>query len=259
MLKTRTMSAIIGLPLLFFVLIKGGIYLKISLMILSVLGLDEFYNSTKHLNTNPAKLIGFFSVPLIYIMQTLIKELDIIILLALIILFLPLVNKKYNIKDCAVTLTGIIYIPMFFLYIDKIRGFENGFFIVWFVFITSWMTDTFAYFIGRHMGKHKLIPSISPNKTIEGSIGGILGAVIGDLIFALFISKLKLNIFFIVSLGIVGSIIAQLGDLVASAIKRNCNIKDYGNIIPGHGGILDRFDSILYVSPIIYFLFKYIY
>lgn len=260
MLKTRTISAIIGLPLLFYVIIKGDIFLKLALIILSILGLNEFYNCTKNINVNPIKFIGFFSVPLIYILKVYIKEeLDVIVLLAIIILLLPLFNRKYNIKDCAVTLTGIIYVSIFFLYIYRIRELDYGYYIVWFVFIISWMTDTFAYFIGKHMGKHKLIPSISPNKTVEGSIGGIIGAVLGNIIYTLIFPDLKLNIYFVIFLGIIGSITAQIGDLVASAIKRNCNIKDYGNVIPGHGGILDRFDSILYVSPLIYFLFKYIY
>lgn len=120
------------------------------------------------------------------------------------------------------------------------------------------MTDTFAYFTGRFFGNHKLIPSISPKKTVEGAIGGIIGSIVGCVIFALLFPQSNVSLYLGVVIGLLGSLVAQIGDLVASAIKRNCYIKDFGKIIPGHGGILDRFDSILFVSPFIYFFFQYI-
>ncbi|MGB9678636.1 MAG: phosphatidate cytidylyltransferase [Thermoanaerobacteraceae bacterium] len=253
MLKTRIISAVVGLPLLFFVIIKGSMFLEFALILLSIFALNEFYNCCKNLDTHPVKIIGYISAILIYIFNNYITDFELISLLIIIIMPIMLFNKKYNIKDVSMTLIGILYIPVFFLYIMKIREMNHGIYLVWFVFIVSWFTDTFAYFTGVYFGKTKLIPSISPHKTIEGSIGGLLGSIIGSIIFLLIFPDIKLSIYLTVILSLTGSIVAQTGDLVASAIKRNCHLKDYGNIIPGHGGILDRFDSIIFVSPFIYF------
>lgn len=125
--------------------------------------------------------------------------------------------------------------------------------LLWVVFLISWGTDTFAYLFGIIFGKHKLYPSISPKKTVEGSLGGIFGSVILLNIFNFFV--LKYNAVFIISFGIILSIVAQLGDLFASKIKREIGIKDFSNIIKGHGGFLDRFDSIIFVTPLVYIIF----
>ncbi|AIS52494.1 phosphatidate cytidylyltransferase CdsA [Thermoanaerobacter kivui] len=258
MLKIRVISAIVGLPILFFVLIKGGAFLTAALIILSIIGLNEFYNATKQIGIRPVKIFGYLSVLVIYFLENKLWNFDILVIISMILLLLLLTNRKYTIKDYALTLMGIIYIPVFFLYIEKIREIPNGMYIVWFIFIVSWMTDTFAYFTGRFFGNHKLIPSISPKKTVEGAIGGIIGSIVGCVIFALLFPQSNVSLYLGVVIGLLGSLVAQIGDLVASAIKRNCYIKDFGKIIPGHGGILDRFDSILFVSPFIYFFFQYI-
>ena len=125
--------------------------------------------------------------------------------------------------------------------------------LLWVVFLISWGTDTFAYLFGMIFGKHRLYPSISPKKTVEGSLGGIFGSLILLNLFNFYI--LKFNIVFIIFSGIVLSIVAQLGDLFASKIKREIGIKDFSNIIKGHGGFLDRFDSIIFVTPLVYILF----
>ena len=124
---------------------------------------------------------------------------------------------------------------------------------IWLIYIISWGTDTFAYLVGVLFGKHKLCPNISPKKTIEGAIGGILGSVILLNIFNIYI--FKYNPIFINLVAIFSSIIAQIGDLFASKIKREANIKDFGNLISGHGGVLDRFDSIVFLTPVIYVIF----
>ncbi|MBF1054203.1 MAG: phosphatidate cytidylyltransferase, partial [Parvimonas sp.] len=115
-------------------------------------------------------------------------------------------------------------------------------------------TDTFAYLFGMIFGKHKLYPSISPKKTVEGSIGGIIGSLLLLILFNIFV--LKYNFTFIIVSGILLSIVAQIGDLFASKIKREIGIKDFSNIIKGHGGFLDRFDSIIFVTPLVYILFS---
>ncbi|ABY92941.1 phosphatidate cytidylyltransferase [Thermoanaerobacter thermohydrosulfuricus] len=258
MLKTRVISAIVGLPILFFILIKGGNMLKIALVLVSILGLNEFYNAIKNIGVRPVKIFGYLSAILLYFLESKIAKVDVLVIIAMMLFLLFLTNKKYNLKDYALTLMGIIYIPLFFLYIQKLREMPEGMYIVWFVFIVSWMTDTFAYFTGRFFGKHKLAPTISPKKTIEGGIGGIIGSTISCAVFAWLFPQSNVSIYLSVIIGLLGSIIAQCGDLIASFIKRNCYIKDFGNTIPGHGGILDRFDSILFVSPFIYFIFQYL-
>ena len=128
---------------------------------------------------------------------------------------------------------------------------EKGYLYVWLIFIISFATDIFAYFIGRRFGSHKLIPSVSPKKTIEGSMGGVVASVVFSVLFGL-IFKLQIGPIFLV--GLLGSAVAQMGDLIASSIKRYVGIKDFGRLIPGHGGILDRFDSVLLVAPYVYLI-----
>ena len=125
--------------------------------------------------------------------------------------------------------------------------------LIWAIFFISWGTDTFAYLFGIVFGKHKLYPSISPKKTVEGSLGGIFGSLILLILFNYFV--LNYNIIFVIFSGILLSIVAQLGDLFASKIKREMGIKDFSDIIKGHGGFLDRFDSIIFVTPLVYIVF----
>ena len=135
----------------------------------------------------------------------------------------------------------------------------DGIYLLLFAFFASWMTDIFAYFVGSKLGKHKLCPKISPKKSVEGAIGGVLGSTLAGYLYGLILvhNEIITNdlIYVFVLLGFFGSMVAQIGDLAASAIKRNYDIKDYGKLIPGHGGIMDRFDSVLVTAPIIYFMF----
>ena len=132
-------------------------------------------------------------------------------------------------------------------------------YFVWVIFISSWISDTCAYCVGMLFGKHKLAPILSPKKSIEGSLGGIIGSAIVGALFGYFIVEQVITeqqvTWVFALIGGIGSIVSQIGDLAASAIKRNYDIKDYGKLIPGHGGIMDRFDSVLVTAPMIYFLF----
>ncbi|MFR9070693.1 MAG: phosphatidate cytidylyltransferase, partial [Paraclostridium sp.] len=191
----------------------------------------------------------YLSIKNIFKLQTEYTYIFVFILFLIGIVYI-LSNKK-NIIDFSITFIGIFYIPIFLDYIVlTINNFRLGGIYVWLIFIISFMTDTFAYFSGYLFGKHKLIPSISPKKTIEGSIGGILGSTICCVIFGYIF---KLDITHMILVGSIGSIVAQFGDLFASAIKRYVGIKDYGKLIPGHGGILDRFDSVILVAPFVYY------
>lgn len=150
-----------------------------------------------------------------------------------------------------------IYVLIGFISITLLRKqMDMGGYLFGLIFIGAWATDTGAYFVGVLIGKHKLIPSVSPKKTIEGAIGGILGSIVGFVIYALILqttAKIEVNYLTLIILAAIISVVSQFGDLVASYLKRECNIKDFGHLFPGHGGVLDRFDSIIAVAPTIYF------
>ena len=167
---------------------------------------------------------------------------------------------KTTIKDIAITLFGICYIPLFLMYMPLLMGSENGKLLVWFIIIAAWGTDIFAYIVGKTMGKHKF-SQISPNKSIEGCIGGIIGQAVLTLIYALVINTylgMNINYLYIAGISILLSIIGQIGDFSASSIKRYVGIKDFSNLLPGHGGMLDRIDSLIFIAPFAYFLLLFV-
>ncbi len=251
---TRALFGILMVIIIFFTVFNGGNYLNIFIFLISIIGIREFYNAFDNVEgINPIKGIGYISTVLFLLSNIGIKIISfnfIIFIITLLSLIKYVFDQGLNISDITVTIFGIIYLPFFFQHIVYL----DGYIYIWLVFIIAWGTDTFAYLAGNLFGKRKLIPKISPNKTVEGSLGGILGAVLLTYIFSI-IFKLD-NIPHIIVLSIFGSIIAQLGDLTASRIKRFTGIKDFGYLIPGHGGILDRFDSILFVGPCVYYLMK---
>ena len=162
----------------------------------------------------------------------------------------------FRVQDIAVTFFGICYIPLFLMYLPLLMGSENGKILIWFVIIAAWGTDIFAYIIGKKLGKHKF-SKISPNKSIEGCIGGTLGAIIIALIYTFCINaclKMNINYLFITVITLLLSVVGQLGDFSASSIKRYVGIKDFSNLLPGHGGMLDRIDSLIFIAPFAYFL-----
>lgn len=163
-------------------------------------------------------------------------------------------QKILGFGDVAATFMSVTYVTVAFTSMSLTRYMENGVYIFGLVFIAAWMCDIFAYFTGRFFGKHKLAPNLSPKKTVEGSIGGILFAVIGCTVYGLIINKvsgLDANYPILALIGFVLSIISQIGDLWASLIKREHGIKDYSQMMPGHGGIMDRFDSIIAISTVL--------
>ena len=182
-----------------------------------------------------------------------------IIPISIMVLFVRIIlsKMKLNIVDIAITFFGICYIVLFLMFVPIIReNLENGRILIWFVFFGSWGTDIFAYLIGKNFGKHKFT-QISPNKSIEGCVGGILGALLMILVYTVICNttfKMNINYLYAGFMAILLSVISQIGDLAASSIKRYCNIKDYSNLIPGHGGMLDRIDSVIFALPFAYFL-----
>lgn len=152
---------------------------------------------------------------------------------------------------------GAYVFPILISLLVPILNLDNGRNLVLIPFISAWCSDAGAYFIGSKFGKHKLAPSISPKKSIEGAFGGVAGGILGMLIYGIILHFCKTDVpwLIFVFMGVLGSVFGLLGDLFLSYIKRDCKIKDFGNFLPGHGGVLDRFDSVLFVVPVCYYLF----
>lgn len=251
--QKRIVSGIIGIILLFFVVLKGGYYLSMSILLLSLIGIRELFNAFKNIGLKPINYIGYLATFLIFISfsNDLPSMSSILSLIVIILLIYYVLSKNKNIVDISLTLFGIIYIPFLMFHLLFLSGTKY----IWLVFTIAFGTDTFAYIFGNLFGKNKLAPNLSPNKTIEGSLGGIFGSLVLTLIYAVYI---EINITLgLILMSIIVSMIAQLGDLTASKIKRWVEIKDYGFIMPGHGGVLDRFDSIIFTVPLIYYYVEY--
>lgn len=261
-MKTRIISSLIMVPLLGLVLL-GGIPLFLAVAAISGIAMHEFYKGFENMNIHPMRIPGYiFGAMLLGIIAVfLFSDADTAKLSEGLLLWvfvttagglsLSLFMKNHDIVDSLVTIIGVIYLPFFFMHVSLIAQLPENSHMIWLVFITAFCTDIFAYFAGVFLGKHKLCPEISPKKTVEGSIGGILGSTIisglfGQLVFPQHLAGC-------IVMGFLGSFFAQCGDLIASSFKRKMGIKDYGNLIPGHGGILDRFDSVVLTAPFIYY------
>lgn len=261
----RIITAIIGLPAVIVFFILGNIYIiDILFAVIACMSLHEYFKSFKG-KAKPVEWIGYIACLLISIIHIVPKQyavmtIGIIIPTSIIILFVQsiITEMEYNIVDLAITFFGICYIPLFIMYIPMTMGEKNGKILVWFMLIAAWGTDVFAYLIGKYMGKHKF-SKISPNKSIEGCIGGVIGAIIITLIYTCIINNcfgLNINYIYISLIAIILSIIGQFGDFAASSIKRHVGIKDFSNLLPGHGGMLDRIDSLIFIAPIAYLLIR---
>ena len=263
----RVSSTVLGLPMVIIVLLLGNKYvIDVALAIVAVIALHEYFNAFS--KYKPIKWVGYLSaisISLIHIIpeDMLLKTIALVIPVIVIVLFMQLVikNMKISIIDIAITLFGICYIVLFILFIPLMAGEENGKIYIWYIFIISWGTDIFAYLVGKRFGKHKF-SKISPNKSIEGCVAGIVGAVVLALIYTFFVNKFaSVHVISYVAITIVAiilSIVGQFGDFSASSIKRFVGIKDFSNLIPGHGGILDRIDSLIFIAPFAYILLMFI-
>ena len=261
----RVVSALILFPLVASILIFGNKYLvDIVVSIIAIMSLHEYFHSFKEQSDKKdLRWVAYVSACLISIIHIIPKEyilttIAAIIPISILVLFAQVIasNMKYNIKDIAITFFGICYIVIFLMFIPIIRETENGRITVWYIFFAAWGTDTFAYLIGRKFGKHKF-SEISPNKSIEGCIAGTIGAIIIMIIYTWVCNTylgMNFNYIYIMLIAIVLSLVGQIGDFAASSIKRYTGIKDFSNLIPGHGGMLDRIDSVIFIAPFAYFL-----
>ena len=257
-MKTRIISALVGIPVVIGVLYFGGFLLTLFLALLSGIGVWELYKAFEKKGFKPLKIVGLvMAVLYILLKNSPYTSYSVLILYGSFmgILFYEIITQKNNVVDVSLTFFGYIFVPTFFAALGDLSYLENGRFLIWIPILAAWYTDTMAYFVGISIGKRKLSPNISPKKTIEGSIGGLLGNTILMVLTGLIASKQGINISLVhyAALGILTGITAQIGDLTGSYIKRYCGIKDFGKLIPGHGGILDRFDSVLFTAPTVMF------
>lgn len=260
----RLFSAIVMLPVVLIIFILGNKYVvDIFISIVSLLCIYELFNVFKQKGYHPVTWLGYIASVLICFLHIIPKEhililIGAIITITILISFILVISKKTktDIIDVAITFFGVCYIVLFLMFLSIIRQMDNGVWLVWYVFIASWLTDVFAYETGKTIGKHHFT-DISPNKTIEGCIGGTIGSTICMVAYTIILNNFfgfNINLFIIVIAGIILSIIGQIGDLSASAIKRFVGIKDFSDLIPGHGGMLDRLDSLIFIAPFAYFL-----
>lgn len=259
----RIISGFILTIILALILILGNTtVVNIAISTLAIISINEYFNSFSG-KKNVDRWIGNILSILIAFLNIIPNEIIILaFLLGIVLLFLKVIitKMKTNFEDIAITGFGIIYIIAFLIFIPLLYKAENGKFLIWYLAIAAWGTDTFAYIFGMCFGKHKLTP-ISPKKTIEGCVGGILGAVILSVIYTYILNRVcnfEISYLAVSGISIILSVLGQIGDLAASSIKRFAGIKDFGKIIPGHGGMLDRIDSILLIAPFAYFLLSLI-
>lgn len=265
-MKTRVISSIfIGITLL-VVLVLGGPVLAAVSLVISLIGYGELTKALgiheNDVKCNPIEAAGYIGVVIHYVLIYVKKDVNCYIVSILFVFFAIMIIyvltfPRFKASQAIGGVFAFIYAPIMLSCIYMLRIEEFGAFIAWVPFV-AWISDSFAYLVGRACGKHKLCPKLSPNKTIEGSIGGVIGSLIAGAIFGfiLYSNSLKnANVIWICMLiTFVASVISQFGDLAASGIKRDHNIKDYGHLIPGHGGIMDRFDSVIFVASMVYFL-----
>ena len=289
----RIVTGIIGIIIAAFVIQTGGAVFACFAILLTLVGWHEYSNAFRQVGVMTTYIFGACTLILMLCCAWLgsLEELLAVLTLGILAIFLLMVflNGSVRPTDACVSVAGVLYVGLPFAHLILLRflsnepqpledindlttlanegtealskidtgqilstlNFDTGCALIWVLFLCTWASDTFAYFVGSAIGSHKLAPSISPKKTIEGFLGSLVGttltaAAVGGFVFSF-------PLFEMAAAGFLLAIVATLGDLVESVIKRFAGIKDSGILIPGHGGVLDRFDSILYTAPIFYY------
>ena len=261
MFKTRLLSGIVLVAAALVLIITGGDVLLFSTLLISYIGMFELFRIF-HVEKELPGIVGYLAATVFYcnLKWAFLPDLMVVVLGFLMALMFVYVftYPKYKTEQMLAVFFGVFYVAVMLSYVYQIRTLERGLYLAFLVFLCSWGCDTCAYCVGMLIGKHKMSPKLSPKKSVEGAVGGVAGAALLTALYCfIFRSPMHLERGEIVILAVIAAIaglISMVGDLTASAIKRNYDIKDYGKLIPGHGGILDRFDSMIITAPIIYFL-----
>jgi phosphatidate cytidylyltransferase len=267
MLKHRVITAAVGVPLVILAIWFGDPWFSLLIAAAALAGTYEFYHMANFDRRDPLLYLGLLWA-LALVLSPHYRNPDVlpivitaVMLISLIWLLLP-PSKEKAFHDWAWTIVGALYVGWMLSYWLNLRGLEDGRNWVYLAMLTTFANDTGAFFIGRARGKHKLAPAISPAKTWEGAIGGLVSAILGAIIIAVVLklisnlistSPFAFKYWQIILLGFLVGLFAQLGDLVESLLKRNMGVKESGDLLPGHGGILDRFDSLIFVGAVVYY------
>lgn len=278
MFRTRLLSSIIIVILTLALIFTGGFVLAAALYVISVTAYLELTKATgvgiHEKRLNGLEITGVVLILLYYIglyiamlgtdtydtsVIYFVLGAGIIVSLLIYMFVYVFAFPKFKAVNVMTAFFEMVYAPVLLSFIYMIReGFGDGIYLIWLVFLCSWGSDTCAYCVGILIGKHKMTPKLSPKKSIEGAVGGVVGAAV---LFGLYTNyvinpystdALQLNRISAMCLGAAGALLSMIGDLAASAIKRDHDIKDYGKLIPGHGGIMDRFDSVIVAAPLIF-------
>ncbi|EKN63916.1 phosphatidate cytidylyltransferase [Schinkia azotoformans] len=259
-MKTRILTAIIAAAIFLPLVIIGETPFVILVYLLGTIALKELLRMKKIRVLSLPGLIGFIFLWVLLIPHSFLIEsvganfskIEAALIVVMLLLIYTVISKnEFTFDDAGFIILSTVYVGVGFYYLIETR--MAGLSYVFFALFVIWATDSGAYFIGRAFGKRKLWPEISPNKTVAGFVGGVLSALLVGLIFQI-VSPLHPSLLFVLVVTVVTSLFGQMGDLVESALKRHFTVKDSGHILPGHGGILDRFDSLLFVLPILHFL-----
>lgn len=271
MFRARLISSVVLVAAALFTILQGGYVLAAMLLFLALVGYRELMKACKlhgeafdgSKRFHPLEITGYVGITAYYLIMTFVSEklyllLAIIMILAAFMFLYVLTFPRYRAEQIMCAFFNVAYAPVMLSCIYLVRSLPYGEYSVWMIFISSWICDTFAYIVGMLIGKHKMVPGLSPKKSIEGAIGGVAGSALAGALYGYFIvepviTEQNITLAFVI-ISAVGAVISQVGDLAASAIKRDHEIKDYGKLIPGHGGVMDRFDSVIFTAPMIYLL-----
>ncbi len=260
-MKTRVLTALIGLPLLILIIWLNGWYLFGTVIIISLIALLEYQHALKHSKEFELNyiILAILSIIIITLMRFDFYSIPFCLVSCVIILFaFEILSNNPSFSRVVYSLFFLIYIPIMLGFLVMFDNTLDGRFTIWIVFLAAFSTDTFAYFGGRALKGPKLTP-ISPNKTVSGSICGMIASALIVTLYG-YLGQVYFDIHFsllgYLMLGALASVIGQIGDISASLIKRTYDIKDFGKLLPGHGGVLDRFDSVIFIVPIVY-IFTY--
>lgn len=269
MFKTRLISGtILGILVVAMIFFAPALVWAGVLLIVSLIGMFELYRAVGVTSDgklfNPLTVCSYAATVCYYVVAVVTKAamqylmMVVVIYLIVLMCIFVLIYPKFNSTQFVFAFFGFVYLGVTLSCIYFTRILTDGIYIVGLVVLSSWICDVFAYCVGMLIGKHKMAPILSPKKSIEGAIGGMLGSALCGGIYGAVINKMTdSSVNYILAFSVIcalGSVASMAGDLFASAIKRQFQIKDYGKLIPGHGGILDRFDSMIVTAPIIYCL-----
>jgi phosphatidate cytidylyltransferase len=260
----RWITGVIAVPILFCIIVYGGEEAFAVLIIFaSLAGMDEYnrmaFGRGYTLEKAETMLIALFILLAAFFanLSLLPAVLTFAVMLVLMLNLLRIRRHGLDMTHAGRVILGILYIPLLMAHFILVRRTPSGVLWIFLILVVAFSGDIAAYYVGRRFGKRKLLPEVSPGKTVEGTIGLVVGSIAGSVLFKLFLFPM-LPIAHAVVLGLVGSVVGQLGDLSESALKRAAGVKDSGTLLPGHGGILDRLDCLMFITPFVYYYQVYV-